>query len=143
MGLADFWSSVTVLLMFGNIFIKASEYDFDVFPVDKCPQSKQDWEMRSNVRKCNSTHGYHCVPNKHLTSLIEFCYPGGVKIPFESGNCLELAARGILNQVPCKMTFSNGCPETFFFSPELYRYCLKVKQRSKQTQVQKILLERI
>lgn len=38
-----------------------------------------------------------------------------------TGNCLELAARGSLNQVPCNMTFSSGCPDKFFFSPDLYR----------------------
>ena len=38
-----------------------------------------------------------------------------------AGNCLELAASGILNQIPCNMTFSCGCPETFFFSSEFYK----------------------
>ena len=38
-----------------------------------------------------------------------------------TGNCVELAARGILNGVPCKMNFSNGCPDTFFFSSDLYK----------------------
>ena len=38
-----------------------------------------------------------------------------------TGNCVELAAQGILNQVPCKMTFSSGCPDEVFFSPELYK----------------------
>ncbi|XP_078309613.1 uncharacterized protein LOC144617989 [Crassostrea virginica] len=149
----------------------ASEYNFDVFPVDKCPLSKQDWDKRSNELNCSKTHGYHCLPNKHLTSLIEFCYPGGLRLPsvnecvinninnihsykfyanskdnnniknnnakktcendkfnFFSGNCLELAARGFLNQVPCNLTFSSGCPDKFFYSPELYKYpaCLEI-----------------
>ena len=52
-------------------------------PVDKCSLSEQDWNMKSNQLRCNKTHGYHCVPNKNLTSLIEFCYPGG---RFEKGN---------------------------------------------------------
>ena len=69
-----------------QLLFKVSEYDFDVFPVDKCPMSKDEWDTRSNQLKCNKTHGYHCVPNKHLTSLIEFCSPQGVKIPFEAGN---------------------------------------------------------
>ena len=38
-----------------------------------------------------------------------------------TGNCLELAARGILNQVPCNSTFSSGCPDDFFSSRDLYR----------------------
>lgn len=46
---------------------------------------KEDWNMASARLKCNSTHGYHCVPNKQFTSLIEFCYPKGYKFPFEAG----------------------------------------------------------
>lgn len=67
------------------------EYAFDVFRVDSCPLSKEDWQIRSNQLKCNSSHGYHCVPNKHLTSLIEFCYPKGARIPFEEGNIQQKA----------------------------------------------------
>nr|XP_022300197.1 uncharacterized protein LOC111108529 [Crassostrea virginica] len=109
-------------------FIMASDYDFEVYPVDKCPMSKEEWDKRSHQLQCNQTHGYHCVPNKHLTSLIEFCSPQGVRIPFEPGNCVELAARGILNQVPCKTTFFCGCPDGFFFGLEIYKYpkCLAI-----------------
>nr|XP_022300024.1 uncharacterized protein LOC111108435 isoform X1 [Crassostrea virginica]XP_022300025.1 uncharacterized protein LOC111108435 isoform X2 [Crassostrea virginica] len=119
---------ITVFLMFGYRFITASEYDFDVFPVDKCPMSKEEWDKRSHQLQCNQTHGYHCVPNKHLTSLIEFCYPKGARILFESGNCVELAARGTLNQIACKTTFSSGCPDDVFFGLELYKYpkCLAI-----------------
>ena len=63
-----------------------AEYAFDVFRVESCPLSKEDWQMRSNQLKCNSSNGYQCVPNKYLTSLIEFCYPKGSRIPFEEGN---------------------------------------------------------
>ena len=38
-----------------------------------------------------------------------------------TGNCVELAARGTLNQVPCKMTFSSGCPDVIFSGLELYK----------------------
>lgn len=41
--------------------------------------------MASARLKCNNTHGYHCVPNKQFTSLIEFCYPKGYRFPFEAG----------------------------------------------------------
>lgn len=62
-----------------------SEYAFKVLPVEHCPTSKEGWGMASSRLGCNSTHGYQCVPNKHLTSLIEFCYPMGVNILFEKG----------------------------------------------------------
>lgn len=62
-----------------------ADYHFNVIPVEKCPMSKEDWDTASARLKCNSTYGYHCVPNKQLTSLIEFCYPKGFKFPFEAG----------------------------------------------------------
>lgn len=58
---------------------------FDVISVTKCPMCKEDWEIASRRLNCNSTHGYHCVPNKQFTSLIEFCYPKGPRFPFEKG----------------------------------------------------------
>lgn len=63
---------------------------FDVFPVEKCPMCKEDWEMASRRLNCHSTHGYHCVPNKQFTSLIEFCYPKGRRFPFEKGSAILL-----------------------------------------------------
>ena len=69
-----------------QLLFKASKYGFDVVFVDKCPVSKEEWNTRSNQLKCNETNGYQCVPNEHRTSLIEFCYPKGVRIPFEPGN---------------------------------------------------------
>lgn len=47
--------------------------------------SKENWEKASTRLKCNSTHGYHCVPNTQFTSLIEFCYPKGPRFAFEAG----------------------------------------------------------
>lgn len=102
----------------------SATYEFDVFPVQNCPVNKEGWDLASARLNCNSTRGYHCVPNKDLTSLIEFCYPKGYRFPFEKGNCLELASRGILNQVPCKDTFPGGCPEKFYFSDEIFNYPL-------------------
>lgn len=108
-----------------------AEYSFEVFHVKNCPMSKESWETASTRLKCNSTHGYHCVPNKQFTSLIEFCYPKGPRFPFEAGNCLELADVGILNQVYCNKTFSSGCPETYYFSNDLYKYpkCLQINTK--------------
>lgn len=68
-----------------SILFQYAEYSFKVFPVVNCPMSKESWESASTRRKCNSTQGYHCVPNKQFTSLIEFCYPKGSRFPFEAG----------------------------------------------------------
>lgn len=68
-------------------------YEFDVFPVQNCPVNKEGWNSASTRLKCNSTHGYHCVPNKDLTSLIEFCYPRGYRFPFEAGIKISILFR--------------------------------------------------
>lgn len=62
-----------------------SEYAFRVLPVEHCPMCKEDWGNASSRLGCNSTHGYQCVPDKHLTSLIEFCYPRGTNVLFQKG----------------------------------------------------------
>ncbi|XP_062610256.1 uncharacterized protein LOC134272038 [Saccostrea cucullata] len=89
----------------------------------------KEWADASVRRNCNDTHGYHCVPDKNFSSLIEFCYPLGRRIPFQKGNCLELAYTGILNHVKCG-NFSYGCPEKDFFSNEMYLYpaCLRLAE---------------
>lgn len=104
------------------------EYSFKVFPVHNCPMNKEAWDKSSDRLKCNKTHGYHCVPNRQLTALIEFCYPRGEKILFQEGNCLELAGSGILNHVPCRKILSTGCPDNFYFGNEIYKYptCLAI-----------------
>lgn len=38
---------------------------------------------------------------------------------FHSGNCLELAANGILNHAKCKY-FTWGCPDKPYFSDKIY-----------------------
>lgn len=48
--------------------------------------NKKAWDLSSIRMNCNKTHAYYCVPNKGLTSLIEFCYPRGDKILFQEGN---------------------------------------------------------
>lgn len=126
------YSMLIVPLIINYIVLHVSaDYDFNVIPVEKCPMSKEDWDTASARLKCNSTHGYHCVPNKQLTSLIEFCYPKGFKFPFEAGNCLELAANGILNQVPCVNTFDDGCPKNHYFSDKIFNYpkCLMINKK--------------
>ncbi|XP_055999265.1 alpha-latroinsectotoxin-Lt1a-like [Ostrea edulis] len=103
------------------------DFSFGVHQVSNCPMSKEAWEKASLRLNCTQQHGYHCVPDKYFTSLIEFCYPHGYRLPFEKGNCLELAADGILNHVACDK-FDSGCPEQFYFSNEIYKYpkCLSI-----------------
>lgn len=65
-----------------------TDYEFEVFPVEVCPRNKEESNNASLRLNCNTTHGYHCVPNKNFTSLIEFCYPRGEKIPFHKGTII-------------------------------------------------------
>lgn len=126
------YSLLIVPVIINYIVLNVSaDYDFNVIPVEKCPMSKEDWNMASARLKCNNTHGYHCVPNKQFTSLIEFCYPKGYRFPFEAGNCLKLATNGILNHVPCANKFDDGCPNSHYFSDKIYNYpkCLMINKR--------------
>ncbi|XP_055999259.1 ankyrin-3-like isoform X3 [Ostrea edulis] len=103
-------------------------YTFNVTSVTECPLNKEEWDAASDRLNCTETQGYHCVPDKYMTSLVEFCYTLGKKFPFHEGNCLELASDGILNHFPCAKTFSCGCPDSFYFSNEIYKYpkCLQI-----------------
>lgn len=61
------------------------EYEFEVFPVEACPLNEEAWNNSSARLNCNSTRLYYCLPNRDLTSLIEFCYPRGRSQLFEEG----------------------------------------------------------
>lgn len=106
---------------------KEYNYTFKVLPVDRCPMNESDWKAAAEITGCNDTHVYHCVPDKFHSSLIEFCYYKKPNL-VQEGNCLELAAKGILHQVKCD-NFSRGCPEQPYLSDEIYRYpvCLSVE----------------
>lgn len=109
-------------------FLSFPDYEFKVFPVETCPLNKEDWNNSSARLNCNSTRLYYCLPNRDLTSLIEFCYPRGGKQLFMAGNCLELAGAGYLNHFSCNDTFLSGCPDTFYIGDEIFKYpkCLAI-----------------
>lgn len=48
-------------------------YRFNVYPVDKCPVNKIEFETAAKGRNCTGDTRYLCAPDKDLTSLIEFC----------------------------------------------------------------------
>lgn len=49
-------------------------YNFPVYSTESCPKNKTEWLQRSFVLNCTKRNGYMCVPNKHITVLMEFCY---------------------------------------------------------------------
>lgn len=95
-------------------------YAFDVHLVDSCPVNESDWQAAAERTGCNSTRGYHCVPDIFHSTLIEFCYNIS-RISVSKGNCLELSANGILNHVNCQ-NFIGKCPDTSYFSDKIYEY---------------------
>ncbi|XP_061178979.1 serine/threonine-protein phosphatase 6 regulatory ankyrin repeat subunit A-like isoform X2 [Saccostrea echinata] len=123
---------LTILLCLVREAVSAKEevlfdYTFPVHTTERCPLNSSDWIAASDRLHCNDTHGYHCVPDKTFSFLIEFCYPEGKRKRFQKGNCLELAYTGILNHVKCR-NFTFGCPDEDYNSDELYRYpaCLNI-----------------
>lgn len=105
---------------------KMYSYSIDVHRVDRCPEKVSEWQAATERMGCNDGRGYHCVPDKFHESLIEFCYDK-LRILVSKGNCLELAADGILNQVKCH-NFTWGCPDIPYLSDRLYNYptCLNI-----------------
>ncbi|XP_078339916.1 uncharacterized protein LOC111107523 isoform X2 [Crassostrea virginica] len=99
-------------------------YDFNVTPVERCPMNKSEHEKAEIRIGCNESQSYHCIPDKKHSTLIEFCYPRKQSL-VQSGNCLELADTGYLNNVNCEK-FTAGCPDTFYLSNEIYNSCLNV-----------------
>lgn len=101
-------------------------YAIDVRPVESCPNNESEWQAAATRTGCNGARGYHCVPDKFHSRLIEFCY-NKTRIFVPKENCLELASNGVLNYVKCH-EFTKGCPENYYFSNEIYKYpfCLSL-----------------
>lgn len=55
-------------------FKEQYNYAIDVQPVDSCPNNESEWQVAAARTGCNGTRGYHCVPDKFHSRLIEFCY---------------------------------------------------------------------
>lgn len=49
-------------------------YAIVVKSVEGCPMNKLDWQAAAERTRCTSSRGYHCVPDKFHSKLIEFCY---------------------------------------------------------------------
>lgn len=79
------YKEIDLYIWVSKTYFQFPDYAFQVNPVKKCPMNKEAWDISTARMNCNKTHGYHCVPNKILSSLIEFCYPRGKNILFEKG----------------------------------------------------------
>lgn len=107
---------------------KISSYDC-VHVTEFCPRNKAEWDRRSIVFNCSKSNSYMCLPNEQLTALVEFCYYGS-QTPIHSGVCLVLDEKGIdLESYSCTY-FTNGCPDSFYFMNNTYKYpnCVSVSK---------------
>ncbi|XP_078320242.1 uncharacterized protein LOC111112615 [Crassostrea virginica] len=97
-----------------------------VHRVRDCPRDETEWQKASNRLNCtsdfrNTKNKYHCLPADNLTTLLEFCY-NRTRTQVVKGQCMVLVERKhIVNNYDCSM-FKEGCPNTFYFSDEMYKY---------------------
>ncbi|XP_078328556.1 uncharacterized protein LOC144617683 [Crassostrea virginica] len=96
-------------------------YRFPVWTTTFCPRNKTEWDVRSSTFNCNSTSSYACLPNEHLTELLEFCYPLQV-ISIQKGLCLYLPKDDSkVDAYDCK-NFRKGCPTENYRGSTIYEH---------------------
>nr|XP_022303964.1 ankyrin-2-like isoform X2 [Crassostrea virginica] len=103
------------------------QHHFRVFNTAVCPRNQSELNKRSAAINCNNTNGYMCFPNEHLTQLQEFCY-NLPRIGISKNLCIVLNNKSRIDYHECH-TFSEGCPDKFYFSNTAYKYpnCAMVK----------------
>lgn len=102
-------------------------YQFPVFQTESCPRNEIEWTGRSSVLNCTKSNGYMCMPSENFTTLLEFCYSQG-KVAVENGMCLFLSKKySAVDAYNCQH-FSEGCPDSAYFSDKIYMYqnCVNV-----------------
>lgn len=122
------------ILLVINIFVFVTEtlnysYRFNVYPVDKCPNNRTEFETAAKRRNCTRNTRYLCAPDKYLTSLIEFCTDQKISL-YEKDNCIKLEGTGYLNHYECADKFISGCPTMPFIDEEIYDYpaCISINK---------------
>lgn len=102
-------------------------YQFPVFQTESCPRNEIEWTGRSSVLNCTKSNGYMCMPSENFTTLLEFCYSQD-KLVVENGTCLFLSKKySAVDTYNCQH-FSEGCPDSAYFSDKIYMYqnCVNV-----------------
>lgn len=96
-------------------------YQFPVFQTESCPRNEIEWTRRSSVLNCTKSNGYMCMPSEKFTTLLEFCYSQD-KLVIENGTCLFLSKKhSAVDTYNCQH-FSEGCPDSAYFSDKIYMY---------------------
>lgn len=102
-------------------------YQFPVFQTESCPRNEIEWTGRSSVLNCTKSNGYMCMPSEKFTTLLEFCYKYN-RLAIPKGTCLFLSKKcSAVDAYNCQ-NFSEGCPDSAYFSDEIYMYqnCVNV-----------------
>lgn len=114
-------------------------YIFPVYSTKACPKNKAEWLRRSFVLNCTARNGYMCIPNEHLTALVEFCYnvhkvaiPKGKK----HGSIMKYKIKKINELYKITHKPFNWCRISFEFQIKVYMFvsiagfCLFLTKRS-------------
>lgn len=72
-------------MIYAIFFLKEYNYSIEVKPVESCPMNESDWQFAAKRVGCNSSQGYHCVPDKFHLRMLEFCY-NKIRILVVGGN---------------------------------------------------------
>lgn len=102
-------------------------YQFPVFQTESCPRNEIEWTGKSSVLNCTKSNGYMCMPSEKFTTLLEFCYNHD-KLVIENGTCLFLSKKYSAVDIYNCQHFSEGCPDSAYFSDKIYMYqnCVNV-----------------
>lgn len=127
-----------VLLFFNALYIVTGNlvtpisYRFTVYPVNKCPRNRNEFQTAAQRRNCSKSSRYLCSPNKFLSSLIEFCTDQNRKL-YGKGNCVVLEGTGDLDHYSCVKKFNGSCPSEPYLDDEIYKYpaCLEINKHQR------------
>ncbi|XP_062596840.1 uncharacterized protein LOC134258333 [Saccostrea cucullata] len=107
------------------------EYPLPVYEVESCPLNVTAVEKAAFRLNCSQGDGafenlYHCLPNRNLSRLVEFCYDR-VRGFVEGGYCMILDSSGMLDGYSCQK-FLHGCPGGPYSTDVIYKYpsCLHI-----------------
>lgn len=115
---AKYCCFVFLIILIPN-FSSANNYVFTVHTTKACPRNQSEMDERSRALNCTESNGYTCLPEKHLTVLLEFCYKRA-RIAVPKGYCLFLRYSDV-DAYDCKR-FMYGCPDADYYSEDIYKY---------------------
>uniref|UniRef100_A0A8W8IMK8 Uncharacterized protein n=1 Tax=Magallana gigas TaxID=29159 RepID=A0A8W8IMK8_MAGGI len=103
-------------------------YKMLLYPTKACPRNETEWNDRSTAIKCTTNRTYMCLPNKHFTQLLEFCYTYP-KFLISKDICLLLDQNNKKVDAYACHSFKYGCPNSHYSNSEIFQYqsCLQIE----------------